>query len=272
MAHVARSCAGADAFMASNSIRSHIVRSVSIAASAVLGLLISAGPTRAEMQISIYSGSNFASPSDVHLTGPNGTNATFNSVGWTTNPFSFVGDDKDAPYYGARLTYWFDSMPNWGVRIDYTHAKLYAKLDSTVGASGTVNGKPLPPNVELNSVFSHLQFTDGINMLTFDVAYRYPLGNKFTPYVSAGIGPAIPSVEVTQPGLAATHDYQVTGIVARTFIGMQYEIYKGWSVFGEYGISYAQINNGHLVSGGNISTDVWDQHLNFGISYAFSLF
>ena len=74
------------------------------------------------------------------------------------------------------------------------HAKAVADLS---GAAG--------------NTFDRLEFTDGNNILLFDVLYRFnPLMNgTLVPYVGAGIGVTIPHVEVTLTTGEKTYEYQL---------------------------------------------------------------
>jgi lipid A oxidase len=217
-----------------------------------------------EIQITAYLGTNISHDSDVTLSRPDGTNVTFQQIPWDAKPF------KMPPYYGLRATYWFDSMPNFGVGVDYTHAKVYAQLGSTVAASGTIAGAPVPSRVLLGSLFSQLELTDGLNLITANAYYRWnPFGNSWRPYVGVGVGAAIPHVEVFQAGYPNTFQYELTGVAVRGIGGLEYQIAPAWSVFSEYQFTYAQVNGGSLVGGGSISTDILSHHFNFGVSYHF---
>jgi len=79
-----------------------------------------ASPAVAESQIGLYGGWNGSFDSDIHLSQPNGTNMTLNGVPWDGDSFGAP------PYWGLRGTYWLNSAPNWGVMIDYSHAKVIA--------------------------------------------------------------------------------------------------------------------------------------------------
>jgi len=235
----------------------------------VLGAALSCAlvtPAAAEVQFSAYLGANFTHSSDVTLARPGGTNAKFSNVPWDGNSF------KMPPYWGLRFTYWLESIPNLGFGVDYTHAKVYAKLGNTVPASGTVGGVPIGPNVLLRNVFQRLEFTDGLNLVTAHAFYRYPMGGRLTPYLGVGVGAAIPHVEVTMAGYPITFQYELTGIAARLYGGVDVAITNGWSLFGEYQFSYAQVRNASLTGGGTLSTDLLSHHFNLGVSYAFKPF
>jgi lipid A oxidase len=170
------------------------------------------------------------------------------------------------------LTYWFDSLPNFGIGADFTHAKTYSQLDKAGPASGTVLGAPIGPNAAPGSVLQRLEFTDGLNLLTAHAFYRHPMGGRFTPYAGVGLGIAIPHVEVYMSGYQNTFQYEATGVAARLYGGIDYAITRNWSVFGEYQLSYAQVEDASLTGGGTLSTELVSHNFNFGISYAFKPF
>ena len=84
---------------------------------------------RAEFQIGVYGGANFAPHSTVKINEPGLVSS--DRVGWTGKPFQLP------PYWGVRGTYWLPEgsilSPNWGIALDYTHAKVYADLSGSGG-------------------------------------------------------------------------------------------------------------------------------------------
>ena len=239
---------------------------LAVSLAAALASLNMPSPASAEMQLSAYTGSNFAYPSDVFIQRPGGTDVTLKDVGWNSKPF------HPPPYFGLRATYWLHNAPNWGFGVDYTHAKVYARLGDRVAASGTLGGVDVQGSVLLSSAFKRLEFTDGLNILTAHAFYRHPLDKRWTPYVGVGLGAAIPHVEVFMPGYRDTFGYQATGVAARFYAGLEVKLYENISAFAEYQFSYEQIDKARLVGGGTVSTDIANHHLNVGLSYAFNLF
>ena len=140
-------------------------------------------PLCAEVQISVYGGANenFSSRASVEKS-PVSDSRTLD---WDGDSFQMP------PYWGARGTYWLNPGSSWGIALDYTHAKAYAKL-----------------NFATDPTYSHLEFTDGLNLLTLNLLYRFvPLwGSTLTPYVGVGAGLSIPHVEV---GLNGATDLRV---------------------------------------------------------------
>lgn len=208
------------------------------ATAAFLGL---AAPAQAEVELSFYTGYQTAPHSRVTGTASGGP---FNSlIGWQGKSFEMP------PYYGLRATWWRPS--NIGFGLEFSHNKVYA------------------PAAEMPAGFSRLEFTDGLNLLTANVAKRWPgmVGGAVTPYVIGGIGLAIPHVDVTE-GPNRTFGYQLTGAAARVTAGAQYRLNDRWSVFGEYQFTWSQ-NKADLAGGGNLNTRIFTNALNVGVGFSF---
>jgi lipid A oxidase len=211
---------------------------------ALAGLSFCALPVSAETQISVFGGANWNFSSDVTTTGV-GTH----SVDWDGESFEMP------PYWGVRGVYWMSPSSNWGFGIDYVHAKAAADLDG-------IPGTP----------YDRLEFTDGLNLLMLDVLYRFSpaMNGTLVPYVGAGVGLAIPHVEVTI-GASETYEYQLTGAAAQVLAGLEYKLDKSWSLFTEARLSYAHIE-ADLTGGGTLETDLVSPQIAVGLTYRFSSF
>lgn len=246
--------------------RGHIGAGAS-ALAALLGLavVLAGGPARAEFQGSVYGGWNGSLDSDVHLTQPNDTNMTLSDVPWDGLSFSNSGGP---PYYGFRGIYWLDSKPGWGIAIDYNHAKARAKSGASVSVSGTRDGGDVSGTETVGETFSLLEFTDGLNMLLVNAMYRWQ-GPRWTPYVGLGVGLSIPHVEVRRADeTTRTFEYQVAGVAAEGLAGLEWRLSDRWGLFGEYKLSYAEVD-ADLDGGGSLETDMWTNHVIFGVSFHF---
>lgn len=211
---------------------------LALAASTVL-----AAPAFAEIEIDLYMGSE--NPSSSNISGSHPAIGAFNAnIDW---------DGKSnvmPPYYGVRAMYWRPSDIGFG--IEFSHNKAYAPA-----AQMAANN------------FDRLEFTDGHNIITFDVMKRWPgQWGRITPFVGAGFGFAMPHVDITPTGGAHTLGYQVTGPAVRLMAGARYQINENWSVFGEYQFTWSD-NSVDLDGGGSLSTTITSNALNIGIGYAF---
>jgi lipid A oxidase len=220
-----------------------------VAAFALAGLVPVLPTVGGELEVGVYGGINQSQDSEGTLS--NGTDSQSATIDWSGK--SFV----PPIYYGARVTYWPDSIANWGFGVDFTHAKVYADLDGE-GVAGNYN---------------RLEFTDGMNLLTANAFYKTEIGGGLRAYAGGGVGVSIPHVEVettddTVVGKSNTFEYQLAGPAFQAIAGASYEFAPNWRLFGEYKLSYA-VNEAQLDGGGTFSANVTTQHVLAGISYSF---
>ncbi len=219
-----------------------MVKSLNIAVTALFIALGLAAPASAEIELSFYGGSQSSPHSRIEGTAP-GTGAPYSAlIGWEGKSFS------PPPYYGLRAMWWKPN--NLGFGVELTHTKAYA------------------PQSEMPAGFSRLEFTDGHNILTANVMKRWPDQWKFiTPYVGAGIGLAIPHVDVFANG-EKTYGYQVTGPAAKAIAGVKYDLTDRWAVFTEYQFTYSK-NEAELEGGGTMSFPLITNAINVGVALNF---
>ncbi|MEJ2362491.1 MAG: outer membrane beta-barrel protein [Gammaproteobacteria bacterium] len=215
----------------------------------------------AQLDVTIYSGVSDSRNSDVQLTQPVNTSLTFHNVSW---------DDQslDNPvYWGARLTYWFPHARRWGMAVDFTHAKIHADLRATVNVTGTRAGSTVNDQEVLGNTFSVLAMSHGFNLLTINAMYRWMSQPRLQPFIGFGAGLAYPHVEV-KINSSHTDEYQLAGWAINGMTGLNYDLGKGFALFAEYKISYADMK-ADLNGGGTLKTKVWTNHLNLGVTYHF---
>ena len=206
-------------------------------------LLAVSTPAQAEVELSFYTGYQTSPHSRVTGTRGGGGAAFNNLIGWQGKSFEMP------PYYGVRATWWRDN--NIGFGLEVTHDKVYA------------------PAAQMPAGFSRLEFTDGHNIVTANVSKRWPgmWGDSVTPYVSGGVGFAMPHVDITEAG-NRTYGYQVTGPAVRLTAGAKYQINDRWNIFGEYQFTWSD-NNAKLAAGGTLHTRVVTNALNVGVGFSF---
>jgi lipid A oxidase len=126
-----------------------MLRHVSILCALLLSGVSFSSAIAGEFEFSGYGGWQSAPHSDVTV-----SDGTDFRAGWEGKSFS------SPAYWGVRGTYWFEEgqLNNLGISLDYTHDKVYAD-DQTLARSG----------------WSHFEFTDGLNLLTLNALYRFPL-------------------------------------------------------------------------------------------------
>ena len=205
-------------------------------------MLGAASSASAEVELSFYGGIQGALPSDVTIAGDDVIPDSDFNVAWEGRSF------EAPPYYGIRVTNW--QSATFGYGLDFAHSKVY------------------PQDGELPDGFERLEFTDGLNTLTANAYYRWQDAvGEITPYVGGGVGLSIPHVEVITDD-SRTLGYQVTGPAATIIAGASMPITDSWSVFGEYKGTYTT-NEADLTTGGTVSSDIFTNALNVGVSFNF---
>lgn len=216
---------------------------------ALLGsaMILAPSSAMAEVVVSAYGGIQSAVSSNVsgHDDAPGGVGSFDFDQRWNGDSF------KHPLYWGLRGTWWIDSLPNWGVSFDYTHAKVYAD--------------PMPDG------WQTFEFTDGLNIFTLNALYRFKKEDRrWTPYVGLGAGISMPHVEVqTSTTAPKTFEYEIGGPAFQAQAGIDFRITDWLSVFGEYKGNYT-INDTDLKGGGRLKTDIFTNAFDVGLSYHFN--
>lgn len=216
----------------------------------------------ADAQIGAYLGPAYTARSSLNLVQHGGTDLTFGDIAWEGKPF------RPPIYYGYRAIYWL-SNTRFGLMGDFTHIKAIAVKERLVEQSGLRDGVPVPATEPLSATLKRLEFTHGYNLFTVNVLRRgMPRDYHLIPYVGAGLGVAIPHVEVQRVGApqsARTDEYQITGPALQLLGGIEWRFGRRLSLFVEYKLSCAMIH-GDLVGGGEVSTNLCTHQLPVGLA------
>ncbi|ESS71900.1 hypothetical protein MGMO_85c00250 [Methyloglobulus morosus KoM1] len=237
----------------------------------IAGLLLTP-PVTAEVTLGVFAGQSFVDNGDLNLTQGN-TNLNYKNVSWDDKSF------ESPIFYGARIGYWFNDAPNWGVSVDYSHLKNYVVDSGTVAVNGVQNGIPFNGNVPINSTnLESFNMSHGLNTITFNGQYRwFPAGQRdqtllgrMQLYSGLGAGFSVPHVEAVVKGVR-TYEYQAgAGPVVNGMLGVNYDIYSFISGFAEYKLTYADVED-DLKGGGTINTETVNHQLIFGLAAHFDL-
>jgi lipid A oxidase len=235
---------------------------IAFALAGVLAMFGDVSIAFADSQIAVYGGWNDSFDSDITLKQPNGTNMTLHDVPWDGASFD------DPPYWGVRGIWWLDARPNWGVMVDYNHAKVIADQGAVVSVSGTRDGVSIGPKDRVGNTFDIMEFTDGLNEIYAGATYRW-WHERWTPYVGFAVGASFPHVEIRRTGSdIRTFEYQLTGVAVEGLVGVEYHIGPRVSAFADYKLSFSS-NDADVRGGGTLDTAVWTNHIIFGLSYRF---
>ncbi|NHQ75621.1 porin family protein [Roseovarius gahaiensis] len=225
----------------------NVIKIAAVAAASAM-----AAPAAAEVELSFYIGTQSVDGSTASGYLPGGAPVS-RSVDWKGKPF-------ESPfYYGGRAIWWMDN--NIGFGLEGTHSKAYAS-QADMAAIGV----------------SRLELSDGHNIITANVMKRWPgafkATPKFTPYVGAGVGVAIPHVDaqVNASGIR-TFGYETTGLAVRAIAGLKYDLTEKWALFGEYQAVWSDneitIDPAPGQLPGKLNTELLTHAVNVGVSYSF---
>ncbi|MCR9086998.1 MAG: porin family protein [Rhodobacteraceae bacterium] len=198
----------------------------------------------AEFEVSFYTGWQTAPHSKVSGNDPGGVGPFDFTAAWEGKSF------EAPPHYGLRGIWWRNAGL-YGLALDFNHVKVYAS-DEDLAEQG----------------FERLELSDGLNIVTVNLMRRFPgETRRWTPYVGAGLGIAVPHVDVETSG-GKTFGYQYTGPAVSWVAGVSYPFAERWSVYGEYKGTYSQ-NSADLDNGGSLDTNIVTNALNVGVSFNF---
>lgn len=204
-----------------------------------------AAPAAAEVELSFYTG--VQEVFDSHIRGNDGERDFDFLAEWEGRSFEMP------PHWGVRATWW--RSENLGYGVEFEHTKAYASDDTLDKFE-----------------FDTLEFTDGLNSLTANVFYRWPgqwAAGRMTPYVGAGLGVAVPHVEVRRTGSDdETAGYKLAGASAMVAAGASWALNDTWALFGEYKSTFSMLDT-DLDGGGDLQSNITTWGVNFGISYSF---
>lgn len=209
----------------------------------ILFLIFLTGHARAEYELGAYLGAQSAGDSILQGTDPGGNGVIDGRIDWEGR------SDQPPIYYGFRGTWWLENR--FGVGLEFTHAKAYAD-EASRNALG----------------FERLELTHGLNLFTANLARRWLLpSSRVVPFLSAGIGAAIPHVDILSAG-GRTIEYQLTGPAVQWGAGLFWPLGERWSLLAEYKGTYSW-HEIDLPGGGRLDTEIDTHALNLGLSYRF---
>ncbi|MFZ2449425.1 MAG: hypothetical protein WAW36_02770 [Methylovulum miyakonense] len=236
----------------------------------LLAGLMAAPLANAEITVGLYAGQSFTDNGDLNLT-QGKTNLNFSDVSWDDKSF------EEPIFYGARIGYWFEDAPNWGLSIDFAHLKNYLEYDKNAQVSGVdANGNSVNGVQPITDHIQDFNMSHGVNTLTFNGQYRwFPAGQRdqtllgrMQLYTGLGAGFSVPHVEAMINGVQ-TYEYQAgAGPVVNGMMGVNYDIYSFISGFAEYKLTYVDVED-DLTGGGTINTETVNHQLIFGLAAHF---
>ena len=146
---------------------------------------------------------------------------------------NILKSDISIPQYVYRLGYYFKKKSQFGIEINFDHAKYIVYDDQTLRVTGTIRGRSIDKDTLIDNSFVHLEHTNGANFLMANMLYRIQLyesknqNSALSLIFKTGMGTVIPKTDVTFMGTRLDNKFHIAGFMAGEEITIRYRIYKG---------------------------------------------
>jgi hypothetical protein len=83
--------------------------------------------------------------------------------------------DLSIPQYVYRIGYYFKKKSQFGIEINFDHAKYIVYDNQTLRVTGQIRGRTIDKDTLVDNNFVHLEHTNGANFLMANMLYRIKL-------------------------------------------------------------------------------------------------
>lgn len=161
------------------------------------------------------------------------------------------------PQFVFRVGYYFNNKKDFGIELNYDHAKYVVNNYQTVRVKGTFNGTYVDKDTIMDPEnFLHFEHTDGANFWMINFLKRWKLyepSEKFNIgfVVKPGVGIVYPRTDVKMMGTRLNNKWHIAGWIVGLESGFRVEFLKN-GVFELMGKgSYADYRNVLVLGKGN---------------------
>ncbi len=141
--------------------------------------------------------------------------------------------DLSIPQYVYRIGYYFKKKSQFGIEINFDHAKYIVYDNQTLRVTGQIRGRTIDKDTLVDNNFVHLEHTNGANFLMANMLYRIKLfesanhNSAISLIFKTGMGTVIPKTDVTFMGTRLDNKFHIAGFIVGEEITIRYRIYKG---------------------------------------------
>jgi lipid A oxidase len=245
-------------------------RGLQIALVAATASLLLPALAHAQLVLTLRQGKAWVNDADLRVVRPGGTDLTLRSVQWDDQSY------RSPIYLGGTLTWWLPRHREWGLGVDFTHAKAILEADDVAFAEGSLHGQAVSGPIAIESVVPHLEFSHGLNLATLNVFRRwagrpqpvtgytdlYEPGLTF--YLGFGAGVAVPHVEAEVDRIP-THEFQLAGPALRVELGLELPLDEHVAIAAEGIVSWTDVR-ADLAGGGRVETRLLVPQLTLGVA------
>lgn len=137
------------------------------------------------------------------------------------------------PQYVYRIGYYFNDKHNFGIEINFDHAKYVVDDYQTLHVKGSIHGQYIDKDTLIDpNNFLHFEHTNGANFLMLNFMARQRLWStknekhQLFAIAKPGAGIMIPKTEVVLFGQEQDNRFHVGGWCAGLEVGLRYEAFK----------------------------------------------
>lgn len=205
---------------------------VSVILAPAVGLLVWHTTACAQSSVLPASGNSSGGNSDMQLVEPGtgtGTGFTIRPQGRELDPFGA------APYYGFRVSRFFETHPGWGLAFDFAHYKVLAETERVALISEPWNGMTGKSRTSINGTPQNFETSPGMNVVSLSGIYRWSnpafFEGRLQPYVQAGVSYSLPYRGGGADPVLNQMFGDASGFGLHLQGGVQYRLSQQWGLF-----------------------------------------
>ena len=159
----------------------------------------------------------------------------YNAIGHDRPQFDKIKDvvNITVPQFNVRMGWFFNDKKDFGIELNYDHAKYVVDDYQKARVKGQINGQGFDKDTVLNpNSFLHYEHTDGANFVMMNLIKRWILiaspkyHSNIGLIVKPGFGFVYPRTDVTVFGNRVNNNWKVSGLVAGIETGIRMEFLK----------------------------------------------
>ncbi|MFL5754169.1 MAG: hypothetical protein ACJ76F_12225 [Bacteroidia bacterium] len=136
------------------------------------------------------------------------------------------------PQFNGRIGYYFNNSKDWGIEMNYDHAKYVVTDGQTLHIKGTILGQYVDKDTTLTRDNFHFEHTDGANFWMLNVLKRWKLysskneRNTIGLVLKPGLGIVVPRTDVTIFRDRVNNNWKIAGAIAGIETGIRAELWN----------------------------------------------
>lgn len=153
------------------------------------------------------------------------------------------------PQFNFRIGYFFNNDRDWGIELNYDHAKYVVDDYQTVRIKGTIFGQYMDKDTLMDPHYIHFEHSDGANFWMFNAMKRIKLikskngKHNLGVVFKAGPGFVYPRTDVTIFGDRLNNNWKISGVIVGIETDFRLELWNSWIITFGGKLAYANYVN-----------------------------